>query len=537
MLENLSKTPWLTPGVQPVLVAFATLLGFHALRRIAILVKAARTTDYFPNLYTPFYPFALPGGLLTSSSWNDGRDWHWVRRFQTYRQSETVNLVPIFFGNPGLWSSNMEIGRQIAAGGHRSSFIKPPNSTGALLSWGMNIASAEGQMWRKHRRIVGPAFGPELYKMVWTKTREIYHDMIEVEGWKDKNCVDIPAIQKKITAKLAFLLISTCGFGFPSTWETPPQAADGSMPIQDALKIVAESTLLDTAVPKWLWYLPIPRLRQARLARERLSEFMKEQVAERKASVAAGDKRADAFTIMVKANEDESSKYKLDDQELIGNVFVFLFAGHETTANSLAVTLGYMAIHEEMQNEVLEQIISVLGPDRDPEYDDYPKLDKVLAIFYEATRMIPAGHVLFRGAAEDTVLTVQNPGGEEGTKTVAIPKDTQIIVDMVGVQYNPRYFEDPEKYKPSRWYGLPADSEQFTAFSVGPRACLGRRFATVEATCFLALLLRDWQVLPPALEAGETKEAWGARVLNDIRVSITMTVADFPIRFARRRPV
>ncbi|KAF8135992.1 cytochrome P450 [Mycena galopus ATCC 62051] len=537
MPENLNKTSWLTAGVQPAVVAFVTLLGFAALRRISILVKAARTTDYFPNLYTPFNPFSLPGGLLTTSSWNDGRDWHWVRRFQTYRQSETVNLVPIFFGKPVLWSSNIEIGRQVAAGGHRSSFVKPLESTKTLLSWGMNLLSADGPMWRKHRRVAGPAFGPELYKLVWKKTLEIYREMTEAEGWKGKNFIDVPTIQKTITAKLAFLLISTCGFGFPSTWETPPQAADGGISIQRALKIVAESTIIDTAVPKWLWYLPIPRLREARLARARLREFMKEQVAERKASVAAGDKRADAFTLMVKANQDESSKYQLDDQELIGNIFLFLFAGHETTANSFAVTLGYMAIHEEIQNEVLEQIMSVLGPDRDPEYDDYLKLDKVLAIFYEATRMIPAGHVLPRAAAEDTVLTVQNPVGEEGTKTVAIPKGTPIIVDMVGVQYNPRYFEDPEKYKPSRWHGLPADSEQFTGFSVGPRACLGRKFATVEATCFLALLLRDWQVLPPALERGETKEAWGARVLNDVRVTIAMTAADFPIKFARRRPV
>ena len=34
-------------------------------------------------------------------------------------------------------------------------------------------------------------------------------------------------------------------------------------------------------------------------------------------------------------------------------------------------------------------------------------------------------------------------------------------------EYNPRYFDEPEKFKPSRWYGVPADSEMFTAFSVG----------------------------------------------------------------------
>ncbi|KAJ7359260.1 cytochrome P450 [Mycena albidolilacea] len=398
---------------------------------------------------------------------------------------------------------------------------------------GMNIITAQGAMWRKHRRIVRPAFGTDLYKLVWNKTLEIYRDMLQVEEWKDKNFVDVPAVQQ-ITHKLAFLLISTCGFGFASTWDTPPRATDGGMPIQEALKIVAENSNL-TAVPKWLWYLPITRLRIARFARDRLRTFMHEQLIERKAMVAAGDIRADAFSIMVKANQDEST-YKLDDEEVIGNTFIFLFTGHETTASSLAATVGYMAIHDDIQEEVVEQIMSVLGADRDPDYSDYLKLDKVLAIFYEATRMTPPGHALIRQATEDTVLTVQNPMGEEGSKNIPIPKGTEITLDMVGVQYNPRYFEDPKTYRPSRWYGLPADSEQFSAFSVGPRACLGRKFATVEATCFLALLLRDWQVLP-VLRAGETKEAWGARVMNDTHIAITLTVADFPVKLVRRRPV
>ncbi|KAF7344607.1 hypothetical protein MSAN_01942900 [Mycena sanguinolenta] len=271
-------------------------------------------------------------------------------------------------------------------------------------------------------------------------------------------------------------------------------------------------------------------------ARERLHEFMQEQVAERKALHAAGDIRADVFTLMVEANQDESNKYQLDDAELIGNVFLLMLAGHETTANSLAVTLMYMSLHQDIQNEVVEQIMSVVGPDRDPDYDDHSKLDKVLSIFYEAIRMMPPAHAVVREATQDTVLTAQNPVGEEGTQTIPIPKGTHVFLDMVGVHYNPRYFKDPEMYMPSRWYGLPADTEQIAAFSVGPRACLGRKFATAEATCFLTLLLRDWQVLP-GLRAGETKEAWGARVLNNTRTGLTLTVADFPVKLARRRRV
>jgi len=332
---------------------------------------------------------------------------------------------------------------------------------------------------------------------------------------------------------VAFLIISACGFGFPSPWAAPEISGDGEMPVQEALRLVAESHLLMLTAPKWLLHLPIPKFTRTRKARDRLIKFMQEQVTERKAEVSAGNTRADAFTMLVKANQDEAGKYQLDDQELIGNVFLFMFAGHETTAHTLAATLGFMAIHDEIQDEVLEQILSVVGTGREPEFDDYSKLDKVLAIFYESARMFPAGHVLIREATEDTILTVPNPVGQEGSKTIPIPKGTQITVDMIGLQYNPRYFENPEMYKPSRWYGLPADSELFTAFSVGPRACIGRRFATVEATCFLALLLRDWKVLP-ILRDGESKQTWAARVM-DAHIVLTLGVADIPLRFERRK--
>ncbi|KAJ7719189.1 cytochrome P450 [Mycena maculata] len=525
--------PLLGVETEPATIALVAL-GFLALRRVFRFLKGSRSA-YFPKVYTAFQPFALPGLLFPTTAWTTGLDWHWVRREQTYALNETVNVVPVLSGIPGLWTSNMDIGRQIAAGGHRSSFIKPESASGAFLSWGMNLAASDGAMWRKHRRVVGPAFGIDLYKLVWAQTVQTYREMIGVEGWKDKDTVDIPVIQR-ITLKLAFILISTCGFGFTSTWATPPKAADGGMPIQEALKLVADTHLISLVVPKWLMHLPIPSVRKTRIARERMAKFMQQQVSERKADVAAaveGNTRADAFTMLVKANQDESGKYQLDDQEVAGNVFLFMFAGHETTAHSLAGTLGFMAIHEEIQDEIVEQILSVVGPDRDPEFDDYSKLDKVLAIFYEAARMFPAGHALIREAIEDTVLTIPNPVGEEGSKTIPIPKGTQVTVDMVGVQYNPRYFEDPHVYKPSRWYGLPTDSELFTAFSVGPRACIGRRFATVEATCFLALLLRDWKV-QPILRNGESKEAWGARVM-DAHIVLTLGVKDIPVRLVRRK--
>jgi len=276
------------------------------------------------------------------------------------------------------------------------------------------------------------------------------------------------------------------------------------------------------------------RLKEAKEANDQLTEFMQTQVEERRKEIRDGTShRDDVFTRLVQANEDEESKFRLSDEELIGNVFVILFAGHETTAHTLGATLGFLAYYPEIQEEVYEHILSVVGKDRDPEWEDFGKLEKVLAVFFESLRMFPSGHIMIREAREDAILKIPNRDGQEGTQTIPITKGTLVVVDMIGVQYNPRYFDEPDKFKPSRWYGVSPESDMFTAFSVGTRACLGRMFGLSESIAFLTSLLKQWKV-EPLLSGGETKEQWKNRVL-EAELVITLGVANMPIRFVRRQ--
>lgn len=500
------------------------------------VVVSISSVGHLPGFRIPFYPLGLPGAVIPTLSWNPGLAATWLWRHTLYQrfQNENFSIVPFLAGPPAIYTSNLDVARQVAIGGHKTPFVKPEEASQALLLWGMNLVAADGQVWRKHRRVMGPAFSNELYELVWDQTRETYNEMITSEGWADKETVDIPVVQD-YTFKLALLIIGRCGFGFSFNWSAPARAPDGSMSIQEALRVVGDTHMIAILLPKWVQKLPFKRLKEARQAHEQLMNFMQNQVAERKAETRAGitEGKKDVFTMLVKANEEEAGKFQLDDGELIGNVFIMLFAGHETTAHALAATLGFLAVYDDIQEEVFQQIISVVGSERDPVFDDYAKLDKVLSAFYEALRLFPAGFVLIREATEDTTIQIPNPVGQEGTTPIPVAKGTQVIVDMIGVQYNPRYFDEPGKYKPSRWYGVSNESEVFSAFSVGPRACIGRKFATTEAVCFLTLLLRDWRI-EPILNEGETKEAWMKRVL-DAKIVITLGVADVPVRFVRRR--
>lgn len=371
------------------------------------------------------------------------------------------------------------------------------------------------------------------YEMVWSETLDTYYQMESFEGWVGKDTVEIPAVQK-LSTKLALLVIAKCGFGFSFDWSAPPTGPDGRMSVQEALRVLADSHIIGLLAPDWVRYLPLPGFSRIRQAFDAFSAFMQKEIEARTADVQNGDERTDAFTMLVRANEQEKGKLRLDDQELIGNVFILLFAGHETTAHTFSATLALLALHPDVQNEISEQIVAFVGYDRDPVYDDYSNLDKVLSAFYEALRLFPAAYLLIREAAEDTVLHIPNIGGEEGTTPLPIRKGTNVVIDMIGIQYNPRYFEDLKEYRPSRWYGTSNESEAFSAFSMGPRACIGRKFATTEAVVFLTMLLRDWRI-EPKLKASETKEEWRERVLEHPALKLTLGVRATPVRLVRRK--
>ncbi|KAJ2933974.1 hypothetical protein H1R20_g3143, partial [Candolleomyces eurysporus] len=516
-----------------VLVAFAAIYVTSRLRKFFDGRKFIAHVPNFNVAVSPYSPFGL---FLPVTRFTPGYWFLWKGRHELYKRlnGENFAIVPWLEGDPMIISSNLDVMRQVAYGSHRTDFEKPQEMSQALLFWGQNLAAADGDTWRKHRRVMGPAFNSKLYQTVWTKTAEIYDQMVEGEGWTGKDSVEVPAVQK-LTFQVALLVISTCGFGLPFNWEEPPVASDGSMTVQQALSVTNERTLAVTNLPRWTHKLPLTYFKEIGEAVRQMEKFMNEQISLRKQMVGAGNvmENPDAFTMMVQANEEGDNKYALENDELIGNVFVLLFAGHETTAHTFAAALSYLAINPDIQQEILDHIVSVIGWDGKPTFEDYGKLDKVLAVFYEALRLFPSGHLMFRRATKDTTIQIPRPSGQEGSETIPVSKGTTVVIDMVGVQYNARYFDEPEKFKPSRWYGLSLnDADAFTAFSVGPRECLGRRFATIEAVSFLTLLIRDWK-LEPLLQKGETVPEWKERVL-DAQILITLGVKDAPIRFVRR---
>ena len=73
----------------------------------------------------------------------------------------------------------------------------------------------------------------------------------------------------------------------------------------------------------------------------------------------------------------------------------------------------------------------------------------------------------------------------------------------------------------------------FIGFSIGPRTCIGHKFAKVEAVSFLTHVIREWRV-EPSKKPGETNNEWRKRVLTAPEINTTLALKDVPLKFSKR---
>ncbi|KAI0092371.1 cytochrome P450 [Irpex rosettiformis] len=476
------------------------------------------------------HPISAIGAIVPNFALNPGLSWQWHWRNQVYEPlgAKTISVLGWILGDPTIYTTSMEVARQIVNA--RGQLEKSYETTAIMAQWGPNLFSTNGDDWRRHRRILGAAFNADVYKFVWKETASLFDEMVEAEQWKKQPVVALNPVNK-LTTKFALNIISRCAFGNVFSWQYE-SAQPEAMDFGKALEIVAQSCLFRVIIPNWMYRLPIPLLRRMDAAYKTLGSFMASVLASRKSEMSGNttednQSRHDLFSFMTSASDDEGHAAMSDD-EVISNTFLMLFAGHDTTAHTLDAAIGLLALYQDIQQEIYEEIKTVALEDASLPYDAYPKLHKTEACFLESLRLFPAAFLMVRTTTEDTVITTDDPHIHGGR--LPLSKGTMLAVDLIGMHYNAEYFPEPEEFKPSRWYD--ARENDLSMFSFGSRTCIGRRFALTEAVCFLSHLLLSWRV-EPIMRDGETAAQWRKRLMV-ADVSMTLGVKSLPIRLVAR---
>ena len=176
---------------------------------------------------------------------------------------------------------------------------------------------------------------------------------------------------------------------------------------------------------------------------------------------------------------------KLTEEEAISQACDQLAAGVDTTSNTGTFLLHELAKQPDLQVEVRQEIMDVLGSTSQPSFDQLQKMKLVRACVREILRLYPATPVTFREVASDANISGYN-----------IPAGTLVFVNIFSPSRDSRYFTSPDQFVPSRWLEEKEKSHPFSSlpFGFGPRMCYGRRIAELELYLLLVQVLRRFNL-------------------------------------------
>jgi cytochrome P450 len=182
------------------------------------------------------------------------------------------------------------------------------------------------------------------------------------------------------------------------------------------------------------------------------------------------------------AATDEDGGAKMTPEQLRDEAVNMLIAGHETTANALTWTWHQLLKFPGVMAKVQEEITRRVKGDA-PTFEEIQQLHYTRAVFEESMRLYPPFWRISRTNLEKTTI-----------KGFDLPAGTNIIASIYTIQRSPRYWKDPLKFDPDRFFKSETRTKfSYLPFGGGPRICIGLQFATIEAICILATTIKHVQ--------------------------------------------
>ncbi|XP_017274470.1 thromboxane-A synthase [Kryptolebias marmoratus] len=182
-----------------------------------------------------------------------------------------------------------------------------------------------------------------------------------------------------------------------------------------------------------------------------------------------------------------SQRKMMTEDEIMGQAFIFLVAGYETTSNTLAYTCYLLALHPECQRKVHEELDDFFTRHDSPDYTNIQELKYLDMVVCEALRLYPSIFKITREVANDYMIKGQ-----------LIPKGAKVEILTCFLHQDPEHWPEPEKFIPERFTPeAKANRHPFVylPFGAGPRNCVGMRLAQLEIRMVLVHLLHRFNVV------------------------------------------
>ncbi|KAH5418432.1 hypothetical protein HBI23_153690 [Parastagonospora nodorum] len=411
-----------------------------------------------------------------------------------------------------------------------------------LNVYGKNLSTTEGHEWQKHRKITAATFTERNNELVWQSSLSQGHSMLQY--WLDRAPKPIRSVaddSKTFTLNVLAAALFTKEYPFEGQEEMKKRHTSIENPSDDShqyrnsfsrilrgiilIAIFGGETLRKSSWMPTSW-------KQVGQAVQDFRSYVLKMIQEERESIANNTStRKDLVSALVRASlvqqPDDARDMTISEQDMISNIFVYGFAGNDTTAISLAHTIMNLAAHPATQEWIREEIQHYCADDDSTAwpYDTWTKLVRCQAVAMETLRLChPLG--------SSSKLTKTSCDLTVGNSIYTIPANSNVSLNFSGLHTNTQIWgSSAMTWDPARFIdGKGIGGEQLRTFpdgvyvpwSYGERLCPGKRFSQVELAAVVAVLFRKHgvEVVPEMGEEVVEARERAERVSMDIQMTL-----------------
>lgn len=318
------------------------------------------------------------------------------------------------------------------------------------------VTTTTGDRWERLRKALRPAFTHDALDRYGDRMASTTAAFID--EWNDGERIDLYREMRLLTVNiLADTLLDTDVRG----------DEDVVMNAADALVNRANFRRPGQLLPDW-----VPTVAERRFERtvRALDEFVDEILTQRQ----RGESNGDVCSVLLTAHEEG----ELTLAEVRHNVVALLLAGHDSPSVALTYIWYILADQPDVCASLRDEYDVVVDGEQ-PRIESYDELERTQNVVAEALRMYPPTLGVSRQTAEPVTL-----GGYK------LPAGAQLLLPQRVVHRDERFWDNPERFDPSRWQnGADRPEYAYFPFSGGPRNCIGTHFARQELTLALATMI------------------------------------------------
>ena len=324
---------------------------------------------------------------------------------------------------------------------------------------GNGLVTSEGAFWHRQRKLIQPAFIKIRVQSYAQIMAELTDQMLD--SWSPGKSVQIDYEFEALTSKIALKTL----FDLEDSGDR--QRFSGTLKLAFELMNVRLRRIFK--LPLWV---PTPANLRLQGAVGELDRTVEGFIASGRSRRDIGD---DLLSRLLVAQHEDGTR--MSDLQLRDEAMTLYLAGHETTALTLAWSWYLLSQNPNVENELVSEWQHVLAG-ATPTADQLHRLPYTAAVIAESMRLYPPVYVIGREATDDLEL-----GGYR------VKRGYTVLMSQWVSHRDPRYFPEPEEFRPERWEnGLAKRIPKFAyyPFGGGQRLCVGSSFALMEAAIILA---------------------------------------------------